>query len=121
MRGAVAAFWPSLEPELCLIHWLCVRNNLKPPSVSLQKINPNGPSTTEGKFTNRGLSPDSEATTLPALSARETPATPASTILTPQPPKTPLQRQWMRPVQGIPPRPATVAEGNISSEEKVDQ
>jgi len=29
------ALWPTLNPELTLLHWLCERNHLKPPLMSL--------------------------------------------------------------------------------------
>lgn len=126
MRKAVGAFWPSLDPELCLIHWLCIRNNLKPPyGMSLQKNSAQNPDPfavlDRDKFGSRGLSPDGVSTasplTLPELASERD--TPASAMVTPQPPNKPAQRTWMRPEakysrRNVPtdaqPRPATSCE-----------
>mmetsp|Transcript_54375 Transcript_54375/g.116117 ORF Transcript_54375/g.116117 Transcript_54375/m.116117 type:complete len:979 (-) Transcript_54375:122-3058(-) len=29
--------WPTLDPELLLLHWLCVKRNLEPPAMKLRK------------------------------------------------------------------------------------
>jgi len=34
MRREVRGTWPSLDPEMALLHWLCERNRLKPPQGS---------------------------------------------------------------------------------------
>jgi len=40
MRRELRAEWPSLDPELTLLHWLCERHNLKPPQGSLRSKPP---------------------------------------------------------------------------------
>lgn len=37
LRREVERFFPALEPELVLLHWLCQRHNLEPPIVSFKK------------------------------------------------------------------------------------
>lgn len=37
MRKEISENWPEMDPELMLLHWLCVRHQLEPPKVSLTR------------------------------------------------------------------------------------
>lgn len=98
MRKDIKSNWPTLDPELTLLHWLCERNNLQPPRGSLQSTGRSLPPVTapvsypSGAQTARELK--AKSMELPPVQASTTPlllrATPP-----PQPPKTKLMLKEM--------------------------
>jgi len=108
MSKKVTSLWPGLEPELCLIHWLCTRNNIKPPYMPLQKITAQAedPLKNDGKdlrsLLKQSPSPDRESTVTPSSlpTVRETPSSVSRDLeLSPTAPEASqgLQRKWIRP------------------------
>eukprot|EP00927_Polykrikos_kofoidii_P055650 TRINITY_DN49864_c0_g1_i1.p1 TRINITY_DN49864_c0_g1~~TRINITY_DN49864_c0_g1_i1.p1 ORF type:complete len:569 (-),score=91.30 TRINITY_DN49864_c0_g1_i1:44-1750(-) len=63
IRKDLQSRWPSLEPELTLIHWLCERNHLTPPCGSLLDM----------KQSKSDRDEDGKHSQLPPLSARAGP------------------------------------------------
>mmetsp|Transcript_169006 Transcript_169006/g.410741 ORF Transcript_169006/g.410741 Transcript_169006/m.410741 type:complete len:972 (-) Transcript_169006:74-2989(-) len=60
LRREVERFFPALEPELVLLHWLCQKHNLEPPLVSFRRSD-----VKDGKFARRRMS-SVDAPRLPA-------------------------------------------------------
>lgn len=72
MREEVREGWPTLDPELALLHWLCERNKVKVPIAQFLPNVPRGSRSLPEKWCRGGDSSGSTATPgpLPPLSSR---------------------------------------------------
>lgn len=67
LRQDLQQRWPSLDPELAMLHWLCMKHNLEPPAVKLRRQQGALPSSPPSSAPH---SPSSPSSPLTASSAR---------------------------------------------------